>query len=60
MVPLMGAHRSYSISLADESPFKCVTTTLHARKNSDYTHARTYDNAFSPRNLVIEARREAA
>ena len=34
--PLLGAHRSYSISLPGDSPLKCVPTTLHARKNSEY------------------------
>lgn len=61
MAPLMGTHRSYSISLGEESPFKCVSTTLHARKNSEIAPLKTFDNTnFSPRNLVSDARREAA
>ena len=61
MAPLMGTHRSYSISLGDESPFKCVSTTLHARKNSEVAHpSKTFESTFSPRNLVSDARREVA
>jgi hypothetical protein len=34
---------------------------LHARKNSEVAHhSKTFDNTFSPRNLVSEARKEVA
>lgn len=60
MVPLMGTHRSYSITLGDDSPLKCVPTTLYARKHSEMDSGRKFGNNFSPKSLVNDARREAA